>query len=163
MNGTARGVLAVLTIALACTREKSPDEIEWKSSAGDLHIGDLTLAHPVTAGETGIFLRLWNSGEEVDTLMEVDLAGFGRVSLHRTTITDGISRMEPESSVVIGPGELVALEPGGLHAMVQGLPGALVLGDSIFIRLRFARSGMAFGHARVRSYQEIAELFDPGE
>lgn len=163
MKGTVRGVLALLTIALGCTGERSLDEIEWGSSAGALNIGDLTIAQPVTAGETAIFLRLWNSGEEVDTLTEVDLAGFGRVSLHQTTIDDGISRMEPEASVVIGPGELVALEPGGVHAMVEGLPGALVLGDSIFIRLQFARSGMAFAYARVRSYEEISDLFDPGE
>ena len=163
MKGTTRGFLALLTIALACTGEKSPDEIEWKSSAGDLNVGDVTLAHPVTGGETTIFLRLWNSGEEVDTLTEVDLAGFGRVSLHRTTIDDGISRMEPQASVVIRPGEMVTLEAGGVHAMVEGLPGALVLGDSIFIRLHFALSGMAFGHAHVRSSEEIVELYGPGQ
>ena len=163
MKGTARGVLALLAMALGCAEERSLDEIEWGSSAGALNIGDLTLAYPVTGGETAAYLRLWNSGEEVDTLTAVDLAGFGRVSLHRTTIDDGLSRMEPETSVVIGPGELVALEPGGVHAMVEGLPGALILGDSIFIRLHFARSGMAFAYARVRSYEEIADLFDPRE
>jgi len=69
----------------------------------------------MTAG----FGRLHNASAEAIELTAFASAQFGDVSLHRTELVDGVSRMREVPSLVIPPGESVTLEPGGYHLMLM--------------------------------------------
>jgi len=69
----------------------------------------------MTAG----FGRFHNAGAERIELTAFASPQFGDVSLHRTELVDGVSRMREVPSLVVAPGESVTLEPGGYHLMLM--------------------------------------------
>jgi copper(I)-binding protein len=86
----------------------------------------------------------------------VDPSVAGRVEIHETVTADGGQgatqgsgddemgegmgpmMMQEIGEIPLPPGETVALEPGGLHLMLLGLPAPLELGETFEVTLRFA-------------------------
>lgn len=60
---------------------------------------------------------------------------FGDVSLHETTLVDGVSRMRAVEKLPIAPGASVELKPGGLHLMLMQPEVALGAGKELPLRL----------------------------
>jgi copper(I)-binding protein len=60
---------------------------------------------------------------------------FGDVSLHETTLAEGISRMREVERLPIAAGGTVALKPGGLHLMLMQPEVALKEGTQVPLRL----------------------------
>ena len=88
---------------------------------------------PMTAG----YLTLQNATRDDVALTGVESAQFARVELHRSTLVDGVARMEAvESAVIPARGELV-LEPGGLHLMLMEPQQSLTAGADVVLTLSF--------------------------
>lgn len=88
------------------------------------------------------YFDIQNNGDEaaVVTGLKSDLATMPQI--HRTlTNSEGISSMEPADKINIAPGETVALEPGGLHAMLMQLQRPMIKGDSFTLTLIFSDGG----------------------
>ena len=49
--------------------------------------------------------------------------------------------MAPAGEITISPGESVALEPGGLHAMLMRLQTAMIEGETFPLTLAFSDGG----------------------
>jgi periplasmic copper chaperone A len=77
---------------------------------------------PPTTQTRAAYLSLENNGTSVCRITAATSASFRSVSLHRTTIVDGIARMRPLNNTEIEPGEVLAMEPGGIHLMLTGMP-----------------------------------------
>lgn len=60
---------------------------------------------------------------------------FGDVSLHETTLVDGVSRMREVERLPIAAGATVELKPGGLHLMLMQPEVALKAGAALPLRL----------------------------
>ena len=69
----------------------------------------------MTAG----FGLLRNDGAQAIELSAFSSPQFGDVSLHRTELVEGLSRMREVPSLKLAPGETIALEPGGYHLMLM--------------------------------------------
>jgi periplasmic copper chaperone A len=62
-------------------------------------------------------------------------------TFHETRETDdGMSSMHPLDSIVVPPGDSLAMRPRGQHVMVHGLSRALAPGDTVALQL-LLRSG----------------------
>jgi len=61
---------------------------------------------------------------------------FGDVSLHETTIVDGVSRMRAIERLPLAAGARAELKPGGLHLMLMQGRGALKEGQAVPLRLQ---------------------------
>lgn len=60
-------------------------------------------------------------------------------SIHETrTNSDGVSSMAPADDIVIPPGGMFALEPGGYHTMLMQLQSPLVEGETFPLTLLFS-------------------------
>jgi len=68
---------------------------------------------------TAAYGEFSNNTRKPVELLKFESSEFGDVSLHRTVIEDGISRMRPVDRLIIEPGEVQVLEPGGLHLMLM--------------------------------------------
>ena len=105
-------------------------------TAGEADLGfDEAWIRPLPPGMkmTAGFGQLRNSGPVAIELTSFASPEFGDVSLHRTEIVDGMSRMREVTSLVISPGETVELAPGGYHLMLM-LPAApLVAGQTVAV------------------------------
>lgn len=122
-----------------------------------LEIEDLVVPEPVTGERTALFLTL--RSEAGDTLLAVEADGADASSLHRTTMEDGVMRMRPIEGIPIPAGEPVGLRPGGLHGMLEELSATWSVGDTVRLRLTFARAGVVEASALVVPYAELDARF----
>jgi copper(I)-binding protein len=107
-------------------------------------------ALPGTESKTAAYLTVWNGGEVPDFLVSATADVAASVELHWTRNMGGMMMMEPVSKIPVGPGERLALQPGGYHLMLIGLERALAPGETVTLGLRFESAGPVTVQARVR-------------
>jgi copper(I)-binding protein len=83
----------------------------------------------MTAG----FGALSNHGERPLTLVAFSSPAFGEVSLHRSELVDGVSRMREVTSLSLEPGQTIELAPGGYHLMLMMPRGGIEAGARISV------------------------------
>jgi copper(I)-binding protein len=54
---------------------------------------------------------------------------------------DGVMRMRAADTLTIPAGGALSLAPGGMHLMFYDVSAPFVAGESVDVRLRFARAG----------------------
>ena len=87
--------------------------------------------------------RFRNTGTEAVELVSFSSPQFGEVSLHRTDIVDGVSRMREVTALSIAPGEIFELEPGGYHLMLMVPATPIAEGQRVTLQVT-ARDGTRF-------------------
>ena len=108
--------------------------------------GEITIVHPwsrpAAQGHNGvIYLDILNRGTAEDRLIAVSTPLAARVELHRSTMKDGIHRMEKVDAIAIPAGGKVALAPGGLHVMLVDLKFMLMEEETIQVTFTFEHAG----------------------
>ena len=108
--------------------------------------GDITIVHPwsrpAAQGQNGvIYLDIKNMGAAEDRLLSVGTPLAERVELHRSTMEDGIHRMEKVDSIAVPAGGTVELAPGGLHVMLVKLKFMLMAEETIPVTFTFEKAG----------------------
>jgi copper(I)-binding protein len=81
---------------------------------------DIVITEP-PPGKTmrAAYLRLTNNTEEAITITRVTSDAFNAVSLHETSVEDGIARMRPIPRLEIPAGQTIELKRGGKHVMLM--------------------------------------------
>ena len=93
---------------------------------------------PVMIGVGSIFMKIENSGNADDSIVNARLALLGTVTeLH--DIKDG--KMVKIDRINIPAGSAVELKPKGLHIMVFKMPETIKDGSEVTLHLTFERSG----------------------
>ena len=115
-------------------------------SAHEEKTANITLVHPwsrpAPQGQNGvIYLDIRNDGTSDDRLIGVSTPLAKKVEFHRSTMEDGIHRMEKVESIVVPAGGAVELAPGGLHVMLIGLKFMLMEEETIPVTFTFQRAG----------------------
>lgn len=90
---------------------------------------------------------------EADELVaaSVDPSIAGTVEVHEVVMQDGMMRMQEVAGIPFPAGEPVALEPGGYHIMLMGMPAVLEAGTDVDVTLRFASGDELIITATVRA------------
>jgi len=123
--------------------------------ARDYSTGQLVIAHPWAPPTLGkqrigvVYFTLRNQGPDTDRLLAVDLPDGGQASLHNSEMQDGVMRMRPIDAAVIPAGGDLSLQPGGMHVMLNGLPGPLIKGGRLRLILRFEKAGPVEAEAAI--------------
>ena len=95
----------------------------------------------VVGGNSVVYLRLINAGNEADVLLGID-SPLAVAEVHQTVMKgDDIMGMEPVDSVEVPAKGEVIFKPGGLHIMLIGLEQPLPIEDTLLLTLRFERAG----------------------
>jgi periplasmic copper chaperone A len=79
------------------------------------------------------YVRLVNPGDINLRIVAAHSSAFEAIEFHETIEQDGMARMRPVEDIVIVPGAMVNLEPGGLHLMLMRPRKKLMLGDSVVV------------------------------
>ena len=120
-------------------------------SAAFIEVTDLYVnATPPTIKSTAAYMTLSNLTEEVITFIGVTSPAANRVELHQTSITDGMMKMRPVSTLKIPAKGEVKLSPAGLHMMFKKLNRSLQPGENVPIALFFSKERKLTVHAQVR-------------
>lgn len=117
------------------------------SSAAFAHgysAGPIRIEHPWAAATspgapTGVaYMRIANTGRAPIRLIGATTPVAQRAEIHTMSMDGGIMRMRPVvGGLVIPPGGMVRLAPGGLHLMLIGLRGPLLAEDLVPLTLHF--------------------------
>ncbi|MBS0576732.1 MAG: copper chaperone PCu(A)C [Proteobacteria bacterium] len=89
------------------------------------------------------YMVIHNMGKTPLRLESAESEAFGMAELHRTTIKNGVSTMQPAGAQVIVAGGELRIAPGGLHWMLMAPKRALKIGDAVGFSLHFAGGGVA--------------------
>lgn len=103
-------------------------------------------AMPMTAG----YGVIHNGCAQAVAIIGAGSAQFDDVSLHETTIVDGVSRMREVERLPLAPGARAELRPGGLHLMLMQGKGALKEGQAVPLRLQLEGGGEVSATLTVR-------------
>lgn len=120
--------------------------IALPAPAHEEEVGEITIVHPwsrpAPQGHNGvIYLDILNRGTADDRLIAVGTPLAAKVELHRSTMEDGIHRMERVDAVTIPAGGKVELAPGGLHVMLIDLKFMLMAEETISVTFSFEHAG----------------------
>jgi len=135
---TCLALAAVVALALApAVRAQDYD-------VGALHISQpwVRSAPPGAPTQAG-YLTITNHGAAVEHLLGGTSPDFAAIEVHEMSMTGQIMRMRPiKGGLAIGPGQSVALSPGGeRHLMLIGPKRAFKAGDRVPATLRFEKAG----------------------
>ena len=103
-------------------------------------------AMPMTAG----YGVIHNGCAKAVAITGASSTTFGDVSLHETTLVDGVSRMRAIERLPLAPGARAELKPGGLHLMLMRGTGALKEGQVVPLELQLEGGGEASATLTVR-------------
>lgn len=103
-------------------------------------------AMPMAAG----YGRIRNDCREAVVVIAAGSKAFGDVSLHETTLVDGVSRMRAVERLPIAAGATVELKPGGLHLMLMQPEVPLSEGKVLPLRLSLEDGRKVDGQLQVR-------------
>ncbi|HEX4853915.1 copper chaperone PCu(A)C [Arenimonas sp.] len=107
-------------------------------------------AAPPGATSLAAYLVLRNPCAAAVEVAGAESKDFGMPMIHRTVAEDGVSRMRPAGKLVVGPGEALRFEPGGLHLMLMRPLRPLAAGDVARIRFVLADGRRVFAEFPVR-------------
>ncbi len=109
-----------------------------------ISVGDLSIGHRWVRASTGpntaAYLTITNTSGQPDKLISVDCPQAGRVELHDHINEDGIMKMRPVESIVIGK-DPVTLKPGSLHIMLMEIKSPFQEKETVPLTLHFEKAG----------------------
>lgn len=131
------GLLALMTL---------PSLAAAELQLSDAWVRALPPVQKVTAG----YLTISNPGSTAVVITGGSSELAERVELHTSREVDGMMRMEPLPALTVGPGERVALAPGGHHLMLLGLERMPQPGETVKLCLTVSGGEPACTTADVR-------------
>ena len=87
------------------------------------------------------YLTVENTGSAPDRLVGAEAESAGRVEIHETSESGGVSRMRPVDAVGVAPGGRLEFKPGGYHLMLVDLKQPLKQGERFKGALVFEKAG----------------------
>jgi copper(I)-binding protein len=155
--------LVSATSILGCGRDQAEDQVAETVGlrVGDLVIFDGYVTAPVVDHVTMAYLTIENIGTESDALVGASTDLADRVRLQSQVLDGPLGRRSTVDRITIEPGRTVALEPGGFQLTLEDLRVPLAPGDSVTIRLRFERAGMASVRLPVLAHLELVHILSP--
>lgn len=89
----------------------------------------------------GGFLTIENKGNSADQLVSASSPAAGEVQLHEMAMEGNVMKMRQVKDIAVPAGGSVDLKPGGYHLMFLNLKGPFVAGETIPVKLKFAKAG----------------------
>lgn len=131
-----------ISIALALTAGAA-FSLATAAFAGDIEVdGAYARASATPRATSGaIYLRVIGK-DQADRLVAVSSPAARAAMLHESRMADGVATMRPVDALDIPAHGNVALSPGGAHIMLTGLAAPLTTGDTIMLKLTFAKAGV---------------------
>lgn len=95
-------------------------------------------AAPPGAAAMAGYMNIENPGERERRIAGISSPDFAEVQMHRSSIENGIARMQQLEYLAAGPGSKLELKPGGIHLMLMEPVRDFEPGEIILLELREA-------------------------
>jgi hypothetical protein len=88
----------------------------------------------------GGFMKIENKGA-TDQLLSASSPAAGEVQLHEMGMDGNVMKMRQVKEITVPAGGAVELKPGGLHLMFMNIKTPLLAGQTVPVKLKFAKAG----------------------
>lgn len=88
----------------------------------------------------GGFMKIENKGK-ADQLVSASSPVAGEVQLHEMAMEGNVMKMRQVKDIAVPANGAVELKPGGLHLMFMNIKAPLAAGETIPVKLKFAKAG----------------------
>ncbi|MBU3610569.1 copper chaperone PCu(A)C [Polynucleobacter wuianus] len=89
----------------------------------------------------GGFMKIENKGAASDQLVSASSPSAGEVQLHEMAMDGNVMKMRQVKDIAVPPNGAVELKPGGYHLMFMNLKGPFAAGQTVPVKLKFAKAG----------------------
>jgi copper(I)-binding protein len=89
----------------------------------------------------GGFMKIENKGNSADQLLSASSPVAGEVQLHEMAMDGNVMKMRQVKDIAVPAGGSVELKPGGLHLMFMNIKAPLAAGETVPLKLKFAKAG----------------------
>lgn len=89
----------------------------------------------------GGFMKIENKGSGADQLLSASSPIAGEVQLHEMSMEGNVMKMRQVKEVLVPAGGNVELKPGGMHLMFMNIKAPLTAGETVSVKLKFAKAG----------------------
>ena len=132
-----RNTLALLVVALGFGFSVQAQEVKVGSIKVDHAYIRATVPGQQVAGG---FMKIENKGI-ADQLLSASSPAAGEVQLHEMAMEGSVMKMRQVKDIPVPAGGSVELKPGGLHLMFMNIKAPLAAGESVPVKLKFAKAG----------------------
>ena len=132
-----RNTLALLVVALG---------LSFSVQAQSVSVGSIKVEQAYTRSTVpgqmaaGGFMKIENKGT-ADQLVSASSPVAGEVQLHEMAMEGNVMKMRQVKDITVPAGGSVELKPGGLHLMFMNIKAPLTAGESVPVKLKFAKAG----------------------
>jgi len=132
-----RNTLALLVVALG---------FGFSVQAQEAKVGSIKIENAYTRATVpgqqvaGGFMKIENKGI-ADQLVSVSSPAAGEVQLHEMAMEGSVMKMRQVKDIAVPAGGSIELKPGGLHLMFINIKAPLSPGESVPVKLKFAKAG----------------------
>ena len=132
---------ALFTIFAAIGIASSGASLAQTASVGAIKIENAYTRATVPGQQVaGGFMKIENKGA-MDQLLSASSPAAGEVQLHEMAMDGNVMKMRQVKDIVVPAGGAVELKPGGLHLMFMNIKAPLAAGESVPVKLKFAKAG----------------------
>jgi len=89
----------------------------------------------------GGFMKIENKGGPSDQLLSASSPVAGEVQLHEMSMEGNVMKMRQVKDIAVPAGGAVELKPGGLHLMFVNIKAPFSTGETVPVKLTFAKAG----------------------
>ena len=89
----------------------------------------------------GGFMKIENKGGSGDQLVSASSPAAGEVQLHEMAMDGNVMKMRQVKDIAVPANGAVELKPGGYHLMFLNLKGPFNAGQTVPVKLKFAKAG----------------------
>ena len=132
-----RNILALLVVALGLSFSVQAQEAKVGSIKVEQAYTRSTVPGQMAAGG---FMKIENKGT-ADQLVSASSPVAGEVQLHEMAMEGNVMKMRQVKDIAVPAGGSVELKPGGLHLMFMNIKAPLTAGESVPVKLKFAKAG----------------------
>jgi len=116
-------------------------------SAQNALVGPIKIEHAYTRATmpgqqvAGGFMKIENKGGPSDQLLSASSPVAGEVQLHEMSMEGNVMKMRQVKDIAVPAGGAVELKPGGLHLMFVNIKAPFSTGETVPVKLTFAKAG----------------------
>jgi len=131
----------LITVVSVCSVVLSSGVFAQNAKVGSLQI-DNAYTRATAPGQqvAGGFMKIENKGA-ADQLISASSPAAGEVQLHEMAMEGNVMKMRQLKDIPVPAGGAVELKPGGLHLMLMNIKTPLAAGETIPVKLKFAKAG----------------------
>jgi copper(I)-binding protein len=135
-------VIAIGTLGLAASSISMAQGVTKTVKTDAIKIeGAYTRATAPGQQVAGGFMKIDNKGNTADQLLSASSPAAGEVQLHEMAMDGNVMKMRQVKDIAVPAGGSVELKPGGYHLMFLNLKGPFTAGQTVPVKLKFAKAG----------------------